>query len=121
MERAFKLFARDGVFEHMPPNPAAIQRTIRCERVAPEQIDDRAVACFPLGRHGMSPLVGIGDVDSEVGERPGDFRLATADSACQADDVTHVQGRYNLESAGPKKSANAPAMARYGPNASGTL
>ena len=63
--------------------------------------------------HRVRGVVGIGDIDAERGEGPGDFRLAAADAAREADDERRVHPGKNIcTSVRPKNSATPPAIAR---------
>ena len=73
----------------------------------------------------MGNIVGIEDIGTPRSERRRDFRLAAADTARKSDEVRApalTRHKYQpLISPGPKNNATPPAIARYGPNASGTL
>ena len=69
----------------------------------------------------MRNLVGVENVGAARCKAGRDFRLAAADAAGEPDEIRHRHEYQPLISAGPKKSAMPPAIARYGPNASGML
>ena len=83
--------------------------------IGPRQATDDEVLFF----------VGVEDVRAQGGERGRHFRFAAADAAGETDEVrAHSWPRHKYQpliNSGPKKSATPPAIARYGPNASGML